>query len=114
MTPLKLRTKLALSYAGLFVTLLGTSGFAVYELEAYRLKAAADDNLVDHAAGLWGFIDFCNDKPVLRFDSRNSYVAYFLREATRDYQLYDARNGKLLLESDDSALQQLALSPADV
>jgi len=110
---LKLRTKLALSYAGLFATLLGSSGLAVYELQAYRLRNAADDNLVDHLAGLWGYIDFHGDKPAVKFDPKNPYVVYFLREATRYYQIYDARNGQLLLESDDSALQRLALNPAD-
>lgn len=111
MPPLKLRTKLAVSYATLFVTLLGSSGFAVYELLAYRLRDAADDNLMDHVAGLWGYVDFRGDAPAIKFDAHNSYVAYFLREATRYYQIYNADNGKLLLESDDSALQQLAVSP---
>ena len=114
MAPLKLRTKLALSYAALFVTLLGSSGIAVYQLQAFRLRDAADDNLIDHLAGLWGYVGFDGDKAAIRFDPQNSYVAYFLREATRYYQLYDARNGKLLLESGDSALQQLALSPVGV
>lgn len=114
MYPLKLRTKLALSYAGLFVTLLGSSGIAVYELQAFRLRDAADDNLVDHVAGLWGYVEFHGDKPAVKFEPQNPFVAYFLREATRYYQIYDARDGKLLLESDDSALQELALSPAGV
>jgi heavy metal sensor kinase len=111
MPPLKLRTKLAASYAVLFVTLLGSSGLAVYELLAYRLRDAADDNLVDHVAGLWGYVEFHGDSPAIKFDPHNPYVAYFLREATRYYQIYDARDGKLLLQSDDSALEQLALSP---
>lgn len=113
MPPLKLRTKLALSYATLFVTLLGSSGVAVYQLMAYRLRAAADDNLVDHLAGLWGYISFHGERPALEFNPRNPYVAYFLREATRYYQLYDAGDGHILLQSDDSALQHLALGSAE-
>jgi len=112
MPPLKLRTKLALSYATLFVTLLGSSGIAVYQLMAYRLRAAADDNLVDHVAGLWGYIDFHGDRPAIRFDPRNPYVTYFLLEATRYYQIYDAGDGHILLESEGSAIAHLALDPA--
>src|SRR5215469_5490898 len=112
MPPFKLRTKLALSYAALFVFLLGSSGVAVYQLLELRLKTAADDNLVDHMAGLWGYVVFRDNRPAVVYDAHNPYVAYFLREATRYYQIYDARDGALLLESEDSALTQLALAPA--
>jgi heavy metal sensor kinase len=112
MPSLKLRTKLALSYATLFVTLLGSSGTAVYQLMAYRLRAAADDNLVDHVAGLWGYIEFHGGRPAIKFDPHNPYVTYFLLEATRYYQIYDARDGRILLESEGSAMTHLALEPA--
>jgi heavy metal sensor kinase len=114
MPPLKLRTKLAVSYAALFVTLLGSSGIAVYGLLAYRLKAAADDNLVDHLAGLWGYVEFHDKQPAIKFDPHNPYVAYFLRQATLYYQIYDAGDGRLLLQSDDSSLGQLALRSSEV
>ena len=114
MPRLKLRTKLALSYATLFLTLLGSSGIAVYQLMAYRLRDAADDNLVDHVAGLWGYIEFQGDRPAIRFDPRNPYVTYFLLEATRYYQIYDAREGHILLESEGSAIARLALGPGEV
>lgn len=108
--PLKLRTKLALGYALLFALLLGTAGTAVHHLMALRLTAEADDNLVDHLAGLWGYIQFRDGKPVVSHDPNNSYVTYFLREATRYYQLYDAESGALLLQSDDSSIMHLALA----
>jgi heavy metal sensor kinase len=111
MPPLKLRSKLALWYAALFVVLLGASGIAVFELVGLRLKAEADDNLVDHMAGLWGYIHFDNAKPSVVYDSQNEYSTYFLREATRYYQIYDGQTGDLLLESEDSALMHLALGP---
>jgi heavy metal sensor kinase len=114
MRPLKLRTKLAVSYAALFIILLGSSGIAVYQLVAYRLKAAADDNLVDHLAGLWGYVEFRNDRPAIKFDPHNRYVAYFLRDATRYYQIYDAGNGMLLLQSEISAFDQLAIGEHEV
>jgi two-component system, OmpR family, sensor kinase len=111
---LRLRTQLALLYAILFASLLGIAGFGVYRLMSLRLRADADDNLVDHMAGLWGYIRFTNARPEIKYDPKNQYQAYFLREATRYYQLYDARTGELLLESDDSALLHMAFQPADV
>jgi heavy metal sensor kinase len=110
--PFKLRTKLALSYAILFAILLGIGGFAVYRLMAFRLKADADDNLVDHLAGLWGYIQFHDGKPTIAYDPNNPYLTYFLHEATRFYQVYDATSGSVLLESDDSAVMKLAI-PTD-
>ena len=107
--PVKLRTKLALGYALLFAVLLGSGGTAVYHLMALRLTTEADDNLVDHLAGLWGYIQFRDGTPVVLHDPNNNYVTYFLREATRYYQLYDAESGALLLESDDSSIMRLAL-----
>jgi heavy metal sensor kinase len=113
MRPLKLRTKLAVSYAALFVSLLGSSGIAVYGLLAYRLTAAADDNLVDHMAGMWGYVEFHGNQPAIKFDSDNRYVEYFLRDATRYYQIYDGSDGRLLLESNGSAVGQLGLAPSE-
>ena len=112
--PLRLRTKLALSYAVLFAILLTVAGVAVYRVMALGLTAAADDNLVDHCAGLWGYIRFHDGKPTLAHDPSNPQTVYFLSDATRYYQLYDADNGQLLLESEDSSLLHLALPVAQV
>lgn len=112
--PRKLRTKLALGYALLFALILGTAGAAVHHLMTLRLTAEADDNLVDHLAGLWGYIQFRDGKPVVLHDPKNTYVTYFLREATRYYQLYDAESGSLLLDSDDSSIMHLALPSEQV
>ena len=112
--PLSLRAMLALFCAALFTVLLVGAGVAVYRVLAHRLTAAADDNLLDHCAGLWGFIQFRDGKPALVYDPSNRQVTYFLREATRYYQLYDAGSGQLLLESEDSSLMHLALPVAEV
>ena len=114
MPSLKLRTKLALFYGALFAILLAGVGIGVYRILALRLTAAADDNLVDHGAGLWGYIQFHDGKPELTYDTSNHQIAYFLRDATRYYQLYDAASGELLLESPDSSLMHLALPPTQV
>jgi heavy metal sensor kinase len=114
MLPVKLGTKLAIWYALLFALLLGSSALALFELLELRLRAEADDNLIDHVAGLWGYVEFHGEKPVLKYDPQNKYLTYFLREATRYYQIYDAQSGVLLLESEDSALMQLSLSPAQI
>ncbi|MBZ5567247.1 MAG: HAMP domain-containing protein [Acidobacteriia bacterium] len=81
---------------------------------AMHLTAAADDNLADHCAGLWGYIEFRDGKPVLTYDTSNHQIAYFLREATRYYELYDAASGELLLQSSDSSLMHLALPASEV
>jgi two-component system, OmpR family, heavy metal sensor histidine kinase CusS len=114
MAPFKLRSKLAIWYALLVVVTMGSLSVALFELVELRLTAEADDNLVDHLAGFWGYVHFNNGKPSLVFDPNNEYLKYFLREATRYYQIYDAETGALLLESDDSALMRLALSPEQV
>jgi heavy metal sensor kinase len=112
MPRLKLRSELALWYALLFALLLGISALAVFEVVQLRLQAESDDNLVDHMAGLWGYVRFNDGKPSLVFDPQNKFLTYFLHEATRYYQIYDAQTGALLLESEDSALMQLSLTPA--
>jgi len=111
---IKLRTKLALLYALLFVTLLGVCGLSVYRLMALRMTAAADDNLVDHLAGLWGYVKFREEEPVLEYDLNDSYQSYFVNEATRYYQLYDAASGSLILASDPSRSMRQVLAPAQV
>ena len=114
MPSLSLRTRLALLYAVLFAILLLGAGIAVYRILALELTEAADDNLADHCAGLWGYIQFHDGKPVLAYDAGNHEIAYFLRDATRFYQLYDAASGELLLESPSSSLLHLALPVSEV
>ncbi len=109
----KLRTKIALFYAALFIALVTAAGIAVFHIVEVRQMAAQDDNLVDHCAGLWAYFRFQQGKPSLVYDTRNPQSAYFVRDATRYYQLYDASDGTLLLESEDSALMRLALTPSE-
>jgi heavy metal sensor kinase len=111
---IKLRTKLAVSYALLFMALLALSGVAVYRLMEVRLTADADDNLLDHLAGVWGYIEFHDGRPALVYDKDDLNQRYFLREATRYYQIYDMANGALVLESEYSRELQEALDPDQV
>jgi hypothetical protein len=78
------------------------------------MTAAADDNLVDHVAGLWGYVKFREEGPVLEYDLNDFYQSYFVDEATRYYQLYDAASGSLLLASEPSRTMRQVLAPAQV
>jgi len=117
MTPsLNLRAKLALLFSLTFAVVWGTSGAILYQATRVRAAAAFDAGLVHLCAGLWGYLEFDRDKhqPKLVYDAEEQEVAYFIAQASRYYQLYDANTGLVLLQSPDSALMDFALPPERV
>src|SRR5207253_11471622 len=97
MTPsLNLRAKLALLFSLTFAVVWGTSGAILYQATRVRAAAAFDAGLVHLCAGLWGYLEFDRDKhqPKLVYDAEEQEVAYFIAQASRYYQLYDANRSE--------------------
>ena len=78
-----------------------------YRVLAYQLDADATANLTELTSGLHGYLRFPDDLPTVVFDQTDPEQAAFVQEATRYYQIYDARTGELLVQSD--ALRPLGL-----
>src|SRR5262249_47981521 len=83
--PLGIRSKLTVLYAAVFIALLSGFFIATYYLLANQLESALNNELVERAAGLKGYLHFEDDAPVLSYDSNDSEVAFFVKTATRYY-----------------------------
>jgi len=99
--PRGLRFKLTLLYTTIFSVLLSAFFVLAYYLLANQLEATATDELVELATGLRGYLRFENNQPLLAFDADDPEVAFFVRTATRYYQIYDLSTGAVLVESPD-------------
>jgi heavy metal sensor kinase len=107
MKALALRTQLTLSYAAALAVLLGALGLACYHAFARQLDHDATRELTEITRGLHGYLRFDNAMPQLSYARQDPYQATFVQDATRYYQVYDGRTGRLLTQS--PALQPLGL-----
>lgn len=109
-----LRTRLTVIYTVIFGILLAGLTFASYRVLARQLDLDATGRLVELTDGLHGYLRFDKDVATITFDPGDPDQAAFLQEATRYYQIYNARTGALIVQSD--ALEPLGLSftPAEV
>jgi heavy metal sensor kinase len=109
-----LRFKLTLLYTAIFSVLL--SGFFVvaYYLLANQLEATVTDELVERATGLKGYLRFENNQLVLAYDADDPEVAFFIRTATRYYQIYDLSTGTVLAQSPDIEFLGLEFTPNEL
>jgi hypothetical protein len=102
-----LRSRLTLFYTALFGVLLTVIAAVSYRVLAYQLDADVSANLSDLTSGLHGYLLFPNDRPTVAFDQMDPAQAAFVQEATRYYQIFDARTGELIVQSD--AIRPLGL-----
>lgn len=114
MKPLGLRSKLTLLYTAIFSVLLGALFISAYYLLQSQLQAAATDELVERATALRGYLRFEDGQPVLRFDPEDPEVAYFVRTATRYYQVYDLAAGEQVEQSPELQFLGLGFGPAEL
>ncbi|MFB3813525.1 MAG: ATP-binding protein [Terriglobales bacterium] len=114
MRRLSFRTKLTLFYAALLAVVMGGAGSLLYRSAAARFDAVINARLTGLCSGLWGYIDFTGGQPVITYDPEQHEILHFVRSGARYYQLYDGEDGRVLAQSDDSALMHLELSPAQV
>lgn len=113
MKALGIRSRLTVPYAGLFLLVVVILGSAFFRVLSSDLDRELNRRLDHLCTGLWGYIAFDGDKPVLTFNREDHSVLEFLRTASRYYQLYDGQSGRVVAQSEDSALMHLAVSPAD-
>jgi signal transduction histidine kinase len=114
MKPLTLRAKLTLSYS-IIVSLLLT-GFALlyYRVLSVDLDQALNDDLIERASGLRGYLRFEDGKPVFIYDDSDSDEAFFVRSATRYFQIYDVSTGELLGQSPELETLGVQYSGEDI
>jgi hypothetical protein len=70
--PLGLRSRLTLLYSAIFTLLLAIVFFASYFLFKKQLEADMNHDVSDRMEALRGYIQFENNKPVLKFDTNDS------------------------------------------
>jgi two-component system OmpR family sensor kinase len=109
-----LRFKLTLLYTAIFTILLGGFFLAANYLLANELDEAATGELVERATGLRGYIRFEAGRPTLIFDAEDPEVAFFVRSATRYFQIYDLSSGGVITQSPDLQFLKLQMSPAQL
>jgi heavy metal sensor kinase len=112
--PLTLRTKLAVFYA-IAVSLL-LSGFALvyYRVLRVNLETAVNDELVERAAGLQGYLHFEDGRAVFVYDDKEPDQVSFIQSASRYFQLYDVNSGDLLAQSPELEALGVQYSSNDV
>jgi heavy metal sensor kinase len=101
MKPFKLRTKLTLSYAAVVLMLLAVIGILFYRLIAIQLENAVKQELEERVGAIRGFLRFDQDPPRFVYDTADPEEAFFVKRATRYFQIYDAKSGALVERSQD-------------
>ncbi len=104
MKPLSLRLRLTLFYAGLSALVLAGFGALFYRTLQARLERNLDQELAERAAALRGYLKFPEGRPVLAYDHSDPEEAYFIRTATRYFQVLDAGDGGVVIQSQELQL----------
>jgi heavy metal sensor kinase len=112
--PRTLRSSLTLSYAGTLTLFLVSLGLIYYHAFARQLDADATTELREMTRGVHGYLRFDRGVPQLAYDRGDPDQVAFIGEATRYYQVFDAKTGSLVAQS--PALEPLGLhyTPAEV
>ena len=114
MKPLGITRKLTLLFATVFTLMLGGLYIATYYLLANELETNLNQELMVRAAGLKGYIDFEDEKPMIMYDTSDSEESLFVSTATRYYQIYDLSDGTLLYQSHELALLGGEFTPDEI
>src|SRR5215475_6580947 len=114
MRPLALRTKLTLFYSITVGILL--TGFALiyYNVLSVGLDGDLTQGVIDRTEGLIGYLHFADGKPELEYDANDPDELTFINTATRYYQIYEIRTGKMLDQSDEFRATTAQYSESDV
>jgi heavy metal sensor kinase len=113
-TPLPLRTHLTVVYTGMLALLVAGLAFATRAAFVRQLDTDATASLEDRARALHGYLQFRNGAPVLAYDRDDPDAAAFIDEATDYYQVYDARDGRLLTQSPGLTSLGLHYTPVEI
>jgi hypothetical protein len=104
MKPFGITPKLTLLFAAVFTVMLVGLYAATYYLLANELEAHLNQELLERTAGLKGYIEFRDEKPVLSFNANDAEESLFVASATRYFQVYDLATGMLVNQSQELAL----------
>jgi heavy metal sensor kinase len=97
--PLPLRNSLTLVYTAILAVMVSALALSTHSMFVHQLDAAATTSLEEKARGLHGYLQFKDGVPVLDYDRSDADSAAFVDDATDYYQVYDARTGRLLVQS---------------
>jgi heavy metal sensor kinase len=97
---LSFQTRLVLFCTGTFALIIVVLSFVSYRLLARQLDLDASADLAELTNGLHGYLRFDEGVPSLTSTGSDADEASFLHDATEYYQVYDADNGRLLVQSD--------------
>jgi heavy metal sensor kinase len=111
---LTLRSRLAAISTIVFGVVLAALGLVSYEVLARRLDADVTERLTELTYGLHGYLRFDGEKTSFAFDANDNDQAAFVHEATRYYQVYDPKTGRLLAESNGLTPLALHWTPGEV
>lgn len=111
---LTLRARLAAISTIVFGVLVAALSVGSYVILARTMDAELTARLVELTDGLHGYLRFEPDAATVEFDAADDDQATFVHEATRYYQVYDAKDGRLLAQSSGFAPLGLELTPAEV
>jgi len=114
MKPFGVTPKLTILFAAVFTVMLGGLYIATYYLLDNELETYLNQELLDRAAGLKGYIDFEDEQPVLMFDSNDAEESLFVTTATRYFQIYDLMTGALVYQSKELGLMGMRFNPDEV
>jgi heavy metal sensor kinase len=111
---LTLRGRLAAISTIVFGLMLAALSLGSYLALSQRLDADVTERLTELTNGLHGYLRFDGGTASVAFDASDNDQAAFVHEATRYYQVYDARTGRLLVESNGFTSLALHLTPGEV
>jgi heavy metal sensor kinase len=111
---LSFQTRLILFSTVTFAVLLAGLSATSYRLLKRQLDLDATADLAELATGLHGYLRFDGESPTISFDNEDADQVAFVHQATLYYQIYDARDGRLLAQSDGLEPLGLHFTPDEV
>jgi heavy metal sensor kinase len=114
MRPFTLRTKLTLFYSITVSVLLIGFAFVYYRVLSFGIDRGLNQELVDRTSGLHAYLRFDEGQPILVYDSNDPEEVTFINTATRYYQIYEIRTGRLLLGSEELRTSAVEFSVSDI
>jgi len=112
--PLPLRTSLTIVYTSILVVLMTGLAITTHSLFVRQLDEAATTSLEAKARGLHGYLQFKGGMPVLVYKGDDLDAVGFIDDATDYYQVFDARDGRLLTQSPGLEALGLHYTPSEV
>ena len=111
---LPLRVRLAVASMLVSGLLLAALSVVSYGVLARWLDDDANTRLTELTEGLHGYLRFDGDEPSIDLNPNDSDQVAFVQEATRYYQIYDIKTGRMVFQSAGLAPLGLQLAPEEV